>query len=949
MIDFFENKRLRSRPTITITIWQRQTVHTPMSDRLEIHTLGGLRIVLNGTAVTGLASRKAEALLLYLACNPQPHARETLATMFWDDAPHQRSLANLSVLLSSLRKTMGIFLESSRHTVQIANRENIWLDIEAIVNAIERAPTSSSLSRSTAVPIGNIVPLVQGSFLSGFFISQASDFSEWVVIEQERLLQIILNGLSSLLDFYIQRRQLTEGINLGTKLVSLDPLREESHRQLIQLYAENGQRTAALEQYQSCVAILDEELGVTPDNETTDLMLKVRAGALNNTTTTSRISPVTPQSPVEKHNIPTDMTTFVGREAELQQIETRLNDPNCRLLSILGPGGVGKTRLTIAALRQQIDQYLDGVWLISLASVASSAFLETAVADVIGFSFSNDQDPRIALLNYLAPKEMLLFFDNFESILDENSVQFLNQLILQAPEIQILVSSRQRLQLQAEWLIEVEGLSFPADDQTDPKQFGAVQLFLQRARQLAPSFNDDKANLTGVAQITRLLVGMPLGIELAAANCRYYSPKEIASGIQEGLDFLQTNLRDLPERHRSLRAVIDRSWNGLSDEEQWAFMGLSVFQGQFSQSAALYVLKTKAPILHSMVDKSLLMLKGNGRFQLHSLLKQYAEEKLANHPQKAAQARGRHGVFFARLLHSWQSGIKGGQQADALEAIQQDIENIRLGWHYAQSLTSSTPQILNNLGNSIETLFHFYNMRSWLREGVDVFQQGMQWLDSPKNNQEKNLRARIQSRYGWFAFLLGEQAAGQQALEESLAILKGTEFVEDVIFCLNYLGATSFYQQRSDEAKMYLNESLALATEHGDAYGEAIGHNIMGVLHLELSLYDLADAYLRESLAIKGRIGDVWGRAFSLERLGQVDRINGRLDAAEAHLQESLTLRRALGDPRGEALCLEQLGDLAHQRGDWETAVSLYQDCLAIFEDIGDAQAINKVKNKLVA
>ncbi|MCA9921950.1 MAG: hypothetical protein KC421_06255, partial [Anaerolineales bacterium] len=604
---------------------------------MEIQTLGGLRIQLDETAVSGFVSRKAEALLVYLACNPRLHARETLATLLWDELPQQRSLANLSVLLTSLRKQLAPFLHISRHEIGMNQEADFVVDAVTLAAAMESVSHRTGLTRSTAVHMAQAVALYQGPFLAGFYVRQANNFSEWAILEQERLQQLAIHGMSQLVEFYAQRQQWPEGIGLGQRLVNLDPMREESQRQLMWLFALSGQRPAALEQYQTCLDVLEAELGVEPAAETTALYERIKEGDFEQADAgrifRGAVDGETTASVRTLHNLPADTTSFVGREQELAHIRERLNLPACRLLTIVGPGGVGKTRLALTAARRQRSQYLDGVWFVPLASLPSADFWETAVADALGFSFSGNDDPRTQLINFLRQKEILLVLDNFEHLLTEKGVGLVTALLTQAPECQLLISSRERLNLQAEWLLEVEGLPYPTGTQSENRPVvGAIELFQQRAQQVLPDFQLNASRLPLVTEIVSLLAGMPLGIELAAANLRYFDLGDIAAGIRESVDFLQTSRRDMPQRHRSLRAVIDRSWQALSDAEQAAFMALSVFRGRFSTQAALAVLKTNPAVLHTLVDKSLLQRSENGRLQMHNILRQYAADRLAALP-----------------------------------------------------------------------------------------------------------------------------------------------------------------------------------------------------------------------------------------------------------------------------------------------------------------------------
>ena len=299
-------------------------------------------------------------------------------------------------------------------------------------------------------------------------------------------------------------------------------------------------------------------------------------------------------------NLPAPATRLVGREAELAALAQLLDDPTCRLLSLVGPGGIGKTRLAIEAACDLWQRFADGVFFASLAGTSSSEFMVPAIAQAVALNFAGPADPRVQLANYLRNKQVLLLLDNLEHLLE--GVDLLVEMLEETPGVKLLVTSRERLELQAEWVFEVQGLPVPAEDEVERlEKYSAVQLFLQRTRQAQVAFELSTEDRAHVARICRLVEGMPLAIELAAAWVPVLSCAEIADEIARSIDFLTTTMRDVPERQRSIRAVFDHSWHLLSEEEQQVLRPMSIFRGGFTRQAAEAVAGAGLPLLSALL------------------------------------------------------------------------------------------------------------------------------------------------------------------------------------------------------------------------------------------------------------------------------------------------------------------------------------------------------------
>lgn len=912
--------------------------------QLKLFLLGGARLELDGEPLTGLASRKAEALLIYLACQPQPQPRDLLATLLWDDRPQQRALGNLSVLLSSLRKPLGKLLLSSRQTVGL-DAAGVWADTLVLAQAMGEV-AHKPLTEETAVSLQTTLALYHGDFLTGFAIRDASAFEEWQLLEQERLHRLATAGWEQLTTYHLAKQQWAAGIAAAQQLLRLDPLRERGQRQLMQLLAGDGQRHAALAQFDQCRQLLADELGVEPEAETVALAERIRAGDQGSGGTGERGSGGAREKLALLHNLPSPTTPLVGREAELAAIARRLAEPGCRLLTLQGPGGVGKTRLALAAAEAatQTAVFPHGIWFVSLAELDNGLLLPTTIADAVALSLAGTATPQTQLLRYLRQKQLLLVLDNAEHLLGETAViSLLHQLLTHTPGLKLLVTSRERLNIRGEWLLPVEGLSFPP---TTPQEetYAAATLFVQCAQRVRPEFQLTATNRKAVWRICQLVEGVPLGIELAATWLRLLSCAEIGAEIGRSYHFLSDAPRAVAGRHQSLHAVFAYSWGLLTASEQQAVARLAVFRGGFSREAAQTVAQATLPLLASLVDKSFLRVRQPGRYEMHAMLRQYAAEKLL--PAEQERVQDRHAAFYAVFLQRWLRPLQGGDQLAALDGIRRELENVRVGWRWALERplqVAALPHWQSLVRDMSEAMFYFFTMRSWFEEGAQLLGQVVAWLGQ-WGEETAVLRWRIQARHGWLQFLRGQTVQGEQMLRHSLAQL--AEAKAETIFCHNYLGAAAFYRQDEAEALGHLQQASVLAQRLDDPFGEAIALDIMGRVQMYRQDFDAAESLLQTSLARKRPLGDRFGMGFSLQNLGAVAQALGQPERARRLYEESLALREEMGDRRGMGLCLEKLGDLAVAAGDGAAARQLYERCEAIFSEIGNVEAATAVRAK---
>ncbi len=645
-----------------------------MSKTLTLRLLGTPEVKLDDKPVTGFISSKAQALLFYLAVTDGAHAREALAALLWGDMPTRQASKNLRNVLSNLRALVGEHLVISRERVAFAQDAPYWLDVELFLKAL-----GDDASKQDPQNLHRAVELVQGDFLDGFYAGDTLGFEEWVLGKRSLLNTLMVQALHTLVVKHLERQEYAAGIEYANRLLAIEPWREETHRHLMLLYARSRQRSAALAQYEICKRVLRQELDAAPLPETTALYERIASTAAP-----------------PPHNLPPQLTPLVGRAQELAQIAAYLNNPAAQLITLVGAGGMGKTRLALHVAERSIDPemnldapFADGVFLIPLSDAAASedargALFQT-IADTLGVELKSKLPAQAQLLNYLRDKSALLILDNFEQFVSE--ARALSDILRYAPRVRVIATTRVRLNLKHEYLLEIGGLEYPVlrglplDAMLD---YSGISLFVQCAQRARSNFELTEENALDVARICGLVEGAPLGIELAASWLRMLSPQEIASEIEASLDFLVTAAQDAPERHRSVRAVFEYSWNLLSPREQEIFRSLAVFRGGFDRDAAAQVVGASLPVLAGLVDKSLLRRSAAGRYAIHELLHLYANEKLSQDKENE-RVHDAHCRYFAELLTRHQAQLQSEDVGSALTALGAERENVRAAWSWAVS------------------------------------------------------------------------------------------------------------------------------------------------------------------------------------------------------------------------------------------------------------------------
>jgi len=907
-----------------------------MPNILHLTLFGSPEVRLNDQLVTGFRSNKAQALLYYLAVTARPHTRPALAGLFWGDQPDAAARTSLSKCLSNLRDLVGDAVLIQRQTVTFNRDHPYQLDIEHFTRGVSTPPTSE-----TSQPFQAALALYRGDFLEGFYVRDAPDFEQWLLVQRAHYRESVVHGLYALAAYAEQQGDLAGAIVHTRRLLALEPWREEAHRQLITLLARSGQRAAALAQFETCRHLLAEELAVEPDEETVAVAAAIRAGAFDKGPTRlsspqargQDITVQTVQDPLVAlsspravmHNLSHPLTPLVGRSSELAELDQLMFDHSERLITITGPGGVGKTRLALAVAERHLaaNRFRGGAYVVPLAAIDDAQAIVPALANALKLSAENNKSSLEArkqqVLDFLIDKQLLLIFDNFEQVLEGRLL--LVELLTAAPALHLLVTSRERLHLRDEQVYPISGLACPAtvSDVTAP----AMALFLRIARRTHPHFQPDEGEQRDLVRICQLTAGMPLALELAAGWVHLLPTSAIVEALQSNLDLLATTMHDVPARHRSMRAAFATTWHLLVEEERQRLTHLSVFRGGFTRVAAEEVADATLKHVTLFADKSLIEYRRPAdRYEMHELLRQYALEELTARGELAGAQR-RHAQYYLRLAECAEAELHGPQQKLWFDRLEGEIDNFRAALSAMIQQESTTALAL------AAALGPFWRQRA--------ITEGYQWLPAALTAapEMSPLRAKALMFAGSLARLNGAQAQARDWLEESVAFWRTQDDLDSLAQALRHLG-WAHYNLDTSHSLLCFEESLALFRQLGNR--QRVAQALTDLAHLtSVVKADFAQAagYARESLALMRSLGDQLGVANALGALAEFLDLQGQYREAAVLYQESLALYRQLDHKWGTTGALIALVENSWHCQDYRQAHTYGEQALDLIQNLG--------------
>jgi predicted ATPase/DNA-binding SARP family transcriptional activator len=946
--------------------------NTSMS-RVSIGLFGPPQIKVDGKPIE-IHRRKALALFAYLAVTQKRHSRAALATMFWPEGNQSRALASLRSALWALKKSeLEAWLVVEQDTVTLntpsrpespspASENSLEVDVirfRDLISAVGLHDHSAATICADCYDLlTKAVSLYDNGFMAGFTLPDAPQFDDWQFFQADALRQSLATALRGLVKFHSARGTFSSAILYARRFVELDPLHEPAHLNLMQLYAQSGQKSAALRQYEICRDLFASELGLEPSEETDALYHRIYRGEwkveANGDGAVEGLENAHPDS-FTPHNLPLNLTPFIDREQERAALAGFLDDPSTRLLTIVGPGGIGKTRLALTAAEDQLSKtnFPDGIYFVSLTSLSEPEAIFPAIAGAAGFPFQTDQrTPQQQISDYLSQKSMLLLLDNFEHLILEDQpdgAALVADLLQRAPGLKILVTSREQLNLYEEQRLPLQGLPV-INQRTGNSGTGhtAADLFLQTVRRRQPGFELAGADRSYLVEICQLVEGMPLALELAASWIELFSLREIAAEIKKSLDFLETNLRNLPARHRSMQVVFDTTWQSLSEMEQEIYARLSVFQGGFTQEAAAAVAGASLKGLVGLANKSLLRFdQKQTRYENHELLRQYAAEKLE---AAAEETRLRHATYYCTFLHQRELDLKGPRQEGALAEIQADHENAVDAWHWAVERSQ-----FELMEQALITLCLFYRLSARSGEGESICRMGIEKLAfllpkddanskalkfSPEASCQASLLAKLLTWQGIFRNVMGQNYLARQSLLRAQVVLNGLDQKDPGVIAtraLSLLPLSHFTiaNEFGGKAETLSEESLALFRSIDDDWGKALALDTLSQIRSNMGLHSEAIQLQEESLAIRQRLEDRRGIARSYYILGNLVLHVGQIDTAETYLRKSLSILRPMNNPALLSDPLSVLGTNLFFAGKFEECIASYEEAWAIHKELG--------------
>jgi DNA-binding SARP family transcriptional activator/predicted ATPase len=898
----------------------------------KIYLFGTPRIEENGELVK-IPRKKSVALLAYLVITQLPHHRDELASLLYPALDQSHSRSNLRRDIFDLKSALAdgiLLLEQDQLGLQPSAQ--YWVDVLEFLSQVGQVDLHHQPSQPGApkplcadcqARLAKAVELYSNDFMVGFTVSDSREFEDWQFFQSEHLRKKFADSLEQLVSWHSERGEYNLAIDYARRWVSVDALNEIAQQQLMRLYAWSGQHAASLRQYSELKKMLHQELGVEPERETSALFeairqhqIEPRRPAISPTAALSS-TPVIPS--LIQHNLPIPDGPLFGRNIELNQgMQLLRDDPNCRLLTILGPGGMGKTRLAVdIALHLAEDKscpFCEGVFYISLTAVTQPEAMIIAIATILKIPLVAEPDQRKQqVLNYLQTKRVLLLLDNFEQLINPPSIQLLVDIFNQAPHVKLLVTSRSRLNIYFEHLLPLQGLDFPKipaggkDVSVETiEEYSAIQLFLGRARLQKPDYTIKPNEIRPIVEICQIVEGMPLGIELAATWLDVLTPAEILGNIKQSLDFLTSQWPDKPEKHHNLRAVFDSSWKLLTDQERATLTRLTVFQGRFSRQAALSVSGASIELLQSIKNKSWIIFLPDGSYQIHDLLCQFASEQLQSDLIAWQQTKQRYMDYYSTQLDQLWERIKGPGQREGFDWISSEFDNIRQAWNWLVE----TNQAELAIQSMLPTLFRYSEARAKPFELVQLIDRAYDGMAALNTAPSQSLLTSILlvcraafSDYG-YPFQIGVVAPTQQ----KMLINRAWESIGD----LEILKKLGFWGMVASFLQAYLAESQLAV----------------------ISLQELAIHYRMQK--------QNWDLAYTLSLLGSVQVLNYRSaqfilrpQSAEEVLNESLHLFRLLGDKSESGYVLEMLGVMYSDEGKYDDAIEKLQAALADQDEVG--------------
>jgi predicted ATPase/DNA-binding SARP family transcriptional activator len=917
----------------------------PAPPPLDVRLLGGFAVSVGGREVPSTAwqQRRASAVVKLLALQPQYRLhREVLMEALWPELEEEPAANNLRVAMHRARQRLedagapaGRFLTRQQDDVVLGDPADVMVDVQQFGVAAQRAwliddpaQTQAAVSRYA----GDLLP--------------EDPYEDWAAHRRTDLRISYLALLTRLAQLHEANGDHAAAIAATQQLLGTEPLDEAAHASLMRLYARVGAYSQALAQYDALAALLAQELDAEPDLATAALRDEIRAAAQASANQQPLITVPPPEPPTATAlpaEVPPDID-LVGRNRELAELARLLE--RHRLLTLVGPAGVGKTRLAEALFMTEAAHGRPG-GIVELAAVTQPNLLLGTLANALGVTEPESDPSWEALASYIGQSNLLLVLDNFEQILD--AAPLVADLLRACPRLAIIVTSRERLRLRAEHVYHVAPLALPelsASSEATMDSFPAVNLFLRRAVSADAAFDPTETEIRAIAEVCQRVDGLPLAIELAAARVRLLPPVALLSHMAHPLPLLTGGPRDAPARQRTMRAAIAWSVDLLAADSRALFQHLACFPDSFSIQAVQEIVELDdsgvesgpgplLDLLEGLLDTHLLRRvdadPDSPRFAMLTVVREYARELLDDSPE-APRVRTRHANYFQMLAEGQAPLLTTDAAGSALAILEQEHPNLRAAMTTLLGQGDSDSALRMAAG-----LWRFWLLRGHISEGRDWLARG---LEAP-GEADSALRGAALDADGVLAFAQGNFEIARQRHEEALNLARRVGDLALAARALVNLGAVADEQGLPEEAAAYLEEALLASQAAGDERAVAVALANLGQVAISLTEYSRAAELLNKSVLAFRALGDPRSEAAILANLGLMSLMVGDAAVARHCHEEALRVFRELGDNPAEAAEILNLGHATQHMGDWDEAESLYSQAREHFERLGDRSGVS--------
>ncbi len=899
--------------------------------------LGRLQIEHRQLGIITLTNRKAIGLLAYLLIElDHADSREFLLGLLWPDLPTHAAQNNLRVTWAQLQKALGTSNSDEQpHLIgdRLALRFNPLSDHELDVTRFRAFIETCRLHphpnpddcAECAARLTQALELVRGEFLEEFSLGDREQFDDWLLIQREHFRLQVTSALEQLAGLHEHAGQLPEAEHSIRRLLEYDPLNESAYRQLMRVLARGDQRSAALDAYETCRRMLATELGLAPAVETVTLAEQIRAQA-----------PF--ESNVRHVDLPPILTRFFGRQQETARLSDLLSRRTVRLVTLAGPGGVGKTRLAIEVAHRMAGVFAHDICFVELSGVADEKSVDDALAAALRLPANTGRSSTSAILDYLRDKTMLLVLDNCEHLV-KACARLVQTLCRDAAGLTVLATSRIPLHLDEEHVVLLEPFTTPTINDverlmvTDALSFDAVQLFTDRAAQSLLQFTLNEANVLAVVRICQQLDGIPLAIEIAAAQVRALPVEAIAERLGQRFAWLNRQVGKTLPRQRTLHTLIDWSYGLLSDQER-SFLGrLAVFAGGWTLEAAEAVsapVEPCAELLAELVDHSLVVFGSDTerrRYSMHETIRQFAQAQLRGDDQYV-DARERHARYYALLVSRAAENLARQTLTERLRTVQDDHDNLRAAFEWL--LAHDREQTLN-LVAQLGTNLNFWELGGFFQEGRRWLQRALEQTEGLVSIQRAHaLLAASELSSAISDFEYGLQCARQaQDLSQQLGDQRG-----EIDARLKYCELAELAGEQAN-LQSEVEEALQMAEQTSFTVGIAKAKYLLGTIAFHKGEFETAVQYVLPGVALWRELDNPFELANALNRLaGALAGIHEYVTAQSAQ-EECRDIYQSLGYRRGVATAVQNLGGFAFDLGDYARARVLFCDGLRIRHDLG--------------